>query len=271
MREVGALSIKLEYQLHRVQGARLCIPLLGIDEHLPRYSRFENLPAGTYDATLILYLVNGGEIKQTRKVRILPNQENLHQFHFSALEQDIFLRPVDAGGRTVLSAEIKIEGVDPNFRTVRDWRGIPFRLRPGNYQVKVLLPNLQTKTLPLAVTGDVYNYTLILEDKPTPSRREPRIPLTIPVDYRTSEGSWISTQTVNLSGRGICLIKKPSRITDRNTYVRLFVPPPFGPLECQARVRWEKEGVVPYMGMELLLNSSAKMRLTDWLQQSSHS
>src|SRR3990172_8305046 len=137
MGDVGSLTIKLYYEPHRVQGIRLCIPLLGIDEHLTKYFRFDAMPVGLYDGTLNIRLTSGGEFKQAVRIKVLAGQDNLHEFNLAALEQEVYIKPVDANDRTIVTAEIKIENVDINFRPIRDWKGLACKLRPGDYQVKI--------------------------------------------------------------------------------------------------------------------------------------
>lgn len=268
MKGVGSLTVRLEIDATRVQTVRFCIPALAVDQHLIKFTKIENLPAGTYEGTLTTYLTTGEESKQTIKVNIAADRDNPHVFNVSSILQSVTIKPVDAQGRTVVGAEIKLLNVDSNFRPVRDWKGLSFKLKPGEYQVKILLPGLRTKDTTLRVAGGVNTYTIPVEDSPkdTP-RKERRLPLTIPADYRTTEGYWISTQTVNVSPTGICLVKRPWKFEDSNITVRLFVPMMNLPIECPARIRWAKEEGTPQpqMGVELFLTTTTRASLANWL------
>jgi hypothetical protein len=266
---VGALTVLLEFDLYKVQGARLTIPLLGIDQHVGHLTQFESLPAGMYDATITAFLTAGGETVQKTKIKILPKQGNLYKFNLSAVPQEVVLRPVDAQDRTILFSEIKIEDLDINFRPLRDEKGVAYKLRPGDYRVRVVLPNLRVKTFNLRVAEDVNLYTLPVEGRHKDSRQEPRVQISVPVEYRTNEGTWVPTKTINISSTGICLIKKYWSLDDENIKVRLFVPVSETPLECPARVRWVKdEGTsVSEMGLELFLTADMKEILTKWLSR----
>jgi hypothetical protein len=264
---VGSLTILLNFDLYRVQGARLTIPLLAINQDVGQFTQFETLPAGVYDGTLRTYLTNGEEYDELIKIRIAANKGNFHTFHLSGPPNQILIRPVDSNDKPILFAEVQIENTDLNFRPVRDEKGVAYRLHPGDYQVKVILPNLRIKSFPLKVTDDVNVYTLPIDGKYTETRREQRFQLSVPVDYMTNDGVWVSTETVNISSTGICLVKRRWQLDDENMVVRLFVPISSQPLECRARVRWVKEdgGQPPEMGLELFLPSNAKVSLKKWL------
>ena len=258
----------LSFDPYQVQGARLCIPLLMIDEHIPQFVQFDHLPAGVYSGTITAYLTNGEEAAHHIKLRIVQNQGNLHEFKLSGRAQDVILKPVDADNKTILFSELKIENVDMNFRPVRDERGLLCRVRPGDYQVQVILPNLSVKTLPLRITPDMQIYTLTIADRHTQSRREPRIELSVPVDYQTTEGDWVPTETVNISTTGVCLVKRKWSMDDEKLQLRIYLPVVAAPLECPARVRWVKEdGSASQMGLEMYLTRNLKAELSKWLQQ----
>src|SRR5262249_13042239 len=151
--------------------------------------------------------------------------------------------------------EVRIENVDPNFRLVRDEKGIAFKLKPGEYKVKMVLPNMQVKTIPLTVTEDTMIYSLPVEEVAQVARKEPRFQLSVPVAYKTPDGYWISTNSENISSNGICLMRGQRNVQDKEVYVRLFVPISRVPLECNAKVRWiqDESSAAPRMGLELSL------------------
>jgi len=270
MKGVGSLTVRLEIEASRVQTVRFCVPALAVDQHLIKFIRIENLPAGSYEGTLTTYLTTGEESKQNIRVNILADRDNPHVFNISSFPQVVALKPVDEQGRTIVGSEIKIVNVDSNFRPVRDWKGLSCKLKPGEYKVKILLPGLRTKDTTLRVTGGVNTYTIPVFDagSDTP-RKEKRLALNIPADYRTAEGYWISTQTINVSPTGICLVKRPWQFDNANITVRLFVPVMNIPLECPARIRWSKEEGAPQprMGVELFLTTTMRTSLANWLAE----
>ncbi len=268
---VGSLTILLDFDPYRVQGARLNIPLLGIDQHVGQLTQFETLPTGAFEGTLITFLTSGQEISQPIKVKVLPNQGNLHKYALTGPPQDIIIRPVDSRDEAILFAEVKIEDLDMNFRPVRDDKGVTYKLRPGDYRIKVVLPNLRVKTFPLKITEDVHVYTLLVEGRHRETRRESRIQLAVPAAYQTGDGKWVSTQTTNISGTGLCLIKKQWNLDDENMLVRLFVPISGEPMECPASVRWVRDegGPSSEIGLELRLSAQSKSALKKWLSENS--
>jgi len=265
---IGSLTILLNFDPYQVQGAKLSIPLLAIDEHIPQFAQFDHLPAGVYNGTITAYMTNGEEAAHPIKIKIIQNQGNLHEFKLSGRAQDIVIRPVDADNNTILFSELKIENVDLNFRPVRDERGLMCRVRPGDYQVQVILPNLSIKTLPIRITPDLEIYTLTIMDRHAQSRKEARIELNVPVDYRTNEGVWIPTETVNISTTGVCVVKRQWSMDDENMQLRIYVPVNGTPIECSARVRWVKEdGSSSVMGLEMSLTYAVRSELNKWLVQ----
>jgi hypothetical protein len=268
--EIGALTVLLEFDPYTIQGARLCIPLLGIDQHVTQLTQFDVLPVGVYDAEITAFSTSGAENKQKAVIKILPNQGNLHRFNLT-VPHEILIRPVDAQDRTILFSEVKIEDFDLNFRPLRDEKGVAYKLRPGEYKVKVVLPNLRVKTFPLKITEDTDVYTLPVEGRHVQTRREARVQLSVPVDYRTSDGSWVSTKTLNISSTGICLVKRKWQMDDENLFVRLFVPISAAPLQCSARVRWVKDegSESAEMGLELFVTDLIRQSLTQWLAKTS--
>ncbi len=262
----GSLTILLSFDPYQVQGAKLRIPLLAIDEYIPQFRQFDSIPCGVYTGTITAYLTNGEEAEHQVKVKVVHNQGNLHEFRLSGPAQEVVIRPVDAENKTILFSEIKIENVDLNFRPVRDDKGLICKVRPGDYQVQVILPNLSITTLPLKVSSDMQVYTLTIADRHDQSRREPRIELNVPIDYQTVEGAWVSSQTVNISTTGVCLVKRKWTMDDEEMQLRIYVPIATAPLECPARVRWVKEdGTSSVIGLEMFLDQNVKSELSKWL------
>ena len=266
---LGSLTILLEYDQYAVQGARLCIPLLAIDEHVPQFVQYPSLPAGSYAGTITAYMLTGEEVEHPIKIKIQANQGNLHEFKLHGPTQEVVIRPADSENRTILFSEIKIENVDLNFRPVRDERGVVCKIRPGEYQVQVILPNLQIMTIPLKVTNETQVYTLTIADRHTETRHDPRVEVNLPVEYRTNEGVWVSTETVNVSSTGLCVVKRKWSMDDENLLIRIYLPMSPTPFECAGRVRWVKdEGTDDSrMGMELDLTHEVKIALSKWLGQ----
>jgi hypothetical protein len=93
---------------------------------------------------------------------------------------------------------------------------------------------------------------------PSDIRRERRIDLRLRVDYRNQNGQWITTESVNLSSSGLCVILGELSTDHKNVTVRLFSPDG-APVECSAKVRWRKAS--KKMGLELVLPEEAQNQL----------
>jgi hypothetical protein len=181
--------------------------------------------------------------------------------------REIFIIPVDANDKAVLHTDIKIEEVDAHFRRVREVRGLEWKLTPGIYKVKIMLPSLHMKTFTLRVTAGETVYRLMLGEATTGKvRSSSRIPVSLPVSYRGDNGNWISTQSINISTAGLCLVRKSSTVKSDNLYVRLFLPISSVPLECPARICWMKEQD-EQMGLELFLTPNMRASLGNWLSK----
>jgi len=180
--------------------------------------------------------------------------------------KEIVIIPVDKNHKPVLLTDLKIEQVDTHFRTVRELRGLRWNLQPGTYKVKVMSPSLKMQTFTLRVTPDEEVYQLVVEEIQGKERANPRIPVTIPVSYRNDQGDWVSTESINLSDAGICLIRRSKTLKSESIYVRLYVPVSSVPLECPARICWSKEDE-PKMGLELYLTPNMKASLNNWLKK----
>ncbi|HSP06376.1 MAG TPA: PilZ domain-containing protein, partial [Acidobacteriota bacterium] len=214
------------------------------------------------------YQTSGTEYSKPIKVRVNPDVETIQQVDLTSIPTEVILRPVDKQSKTVLFTEIRIENLDPNFRLVRDEKGLAFKLKPGEYQVKILLPDMQVKTFPLNVTEDTHVYSLPVDDDSS-TRKEQRFQMAIPVAYRTPDGQWVSTNSTNISSNGVCLVKGKRNVQEKEVYVRLFVPISREPVECSAKVRWirDEDSDTPRMGLELNLPGTLRDSLAKWLQQ----
>lgn len=266
MQEVANLVVKLDYDPRRVHSVKLEIPMLAVDEHLTHVTRIDNLVAGTYDGVLTTFLSTGGETKQRVKIKLFAKQDNVHHFNLN-VPNEVVLRPVDKKNKTIMFSEIMVENIDSNFRPVRDEKGVTLRLRPGDYTIRVVLPNMEVKKFPLKVTEEtlVYSLPLYLSDEAA-SRKEPRVQMAVPVSYKSKDGNWVATKTINISSSGICLIRPPDKPADPNVQVRLVVPVSANPVECHGSVKWEKpDSQNPQMGLELVLPEQLKTTIAKWL------
>lgn len=270
MAKTGNLIVNVEFEAGKVHGARLFIPVLGVDEHLRHQTQIPNIPAGNYQGTLVTYFIPDGEMKQHVKLTVVPGRDNVYNFNLINPPKEVLIRPVDHKDRTIVSSEIKIENMDQNFRPVRDEKGVPCKLRPGKYQIKIVLPDMQVKSIPLEITEDVHVYSLPVEE-PENIRREPRVQMSVPVAYQTHEGKWFSTKSINLSSTGLCLIKEPNSVNEEKVFLRLLVPIRENPLECYAKVRWtsDDDKTLPQMGLELLVPEDIRDSLNEWLKLTS--
>jgi len=181
--------------------------------------------------------------------------------------RQVIIIPVDTNDKTLLHTDLKIEQVDSHFRRVQEVRGLEWKLTPGTYKVKIQLPNLQMKIFTLRVTPNETVYKLTLgEPKPNKDRTASRIPVSLPVSYRGDNGNWVSTQSINISSAGLCIVRKNTSDASDNLYVRLFLPISSVPLECPARICWTKEQEAK-MGLELYLTPNMKASLSNWLSK----
>lgn len=180
--------------------------------------------------------------------------------------REIVIIPVDGNNRPVLLTDLKIEQVDNHFRTVRELRGLKWNLQPGTYKVKVMLPSLRMKTFTLQITPEEEVYQLVVEEFTGKERQSQRVPVSIPVSYRNDDGTWVSSESINISAAGLCLIRRSKNINAESVQVRLYVPVSSVPLECPARVCWTKEDESK-MGLELYLSPNMKASLNNWLSK----
>ena len=269
MKRVGSYVLQLDFDPTRVHSVRLTVPLLGIEEHVTKVTRFEDIPPGSYDA-LLTALQQTGVIEKRFKLKVVAGEVNVQKITLERAEKEVLIRPVDAQAQTVLLTEIKIENVDANFRLVRNKDGLACTLSPGEYTIKMILPNMEVRTIPLKVSHDTMVYAIPVDKENSKTRSEPRFRLSVPVLYRRSDGQWVSTKTRNISSAGICLIKGNETLDDKEVFVRLFVPISKVPLECNARVRWTRveKNAGQQMGLQLLLPDSVKTSLRRWLDLS---
>lgn len=270
MAKTGTLIVNVEFEAAKVHGVRLFIPVLAVDEHLRQQTEIKDLPAGTYHGTLVTYFIPDGEMKQQVKINIIADTDNVYHFNLINPPKEVLLRPVDSKDRTVVSSEIKIESIDQNFQPVRDEKGVPCKLRPGKYQITIVLPDMKVRTIPIEITEDVHVYSLPVEDSEN-ARRDPRIQMSVPVAYQTHEGKWFSTKSINLSSSGLCLIREPHSVNQEKVFLRLLVPIREEPVECYAKVRWinDDEKTLPQMGLELIVDDQTKDSLNEWLKLTS--
>jgi PilZ domain len=271
MRGTGILIIRIEFTPKFVQSARITIPQLGIDQRIGSFFRADRVTPGNYTGTLTLLRMNGSEIKKQITINVFHDQDNVHEFDLKELVDEIYLRPVNSLNRTVLRCEMKVENLDANFRIVGKESGIAYRIPPGRYMVKVILPDLQVRTIPVQVVENQTDYPIPLDIEATSTRSEPRYRMSIPVLYRTNEGQWVSTSTTNMSASGLCLVKGIRQVEEKDLKLRLFVPLAKGPLECSATVQWIRNGRSKdsRMGLKLVLPETVRASLEKWLEHSS--
>jgi hypothetical protein len=79
--------------------------------------------------------------------------------------QEVLLIPVDDEDQILLYSDVKIEKVDDSYRTVSDPKGLPLKLSPGEYNVKIFLRTLEMRTVPLTVSPGVSVYKVCVENK----------------------------------------------------------------------------------------------------------
>lgn len=268
---MGILIVRIGFTHRFVQSARITVPQLGIDQRIGNLFRADRVTPGTYSGTLTVLRVSGSEIKKQITINIFPDQENIHEFDLSDLLDETYLRPVNSFNRTVLRCEIKVEHVDANFRIVGKERGIPYRLAPGRYTVRVILPDLQVRTVPIQILENQTDCPIPLDIEATSTRREPRYRMSVPVLYKTSEGQWVSTSSTNMSASGVCLVKGIRKVDEKDLQLRLFVPLAKGPLECSATVQWIRNERTKdsRMGLKLILPDTTRASLEKWLEHSS--
>ncbi len=271
MRDTGILIVRIGFTPKFVQSARITIPQLGVDQRIGSLFRTDRVTPGTYSGTLTLLRASGSEVKKQFTVDVLPDQENVHEFDLRDLHEEVYLRPVNTFNRTLLRSEIKVEHVDANFKIVGKDRGIPYRLAPGRYTVKVILPDLQVRSVGIQVVEDQTDCPIPLDIEATSTRCEPRYRMSVPVLYRTPEGQWVSTSSMNMSASGVCLVKGIRQVGDKDLMLRLFVPIAKGPLECPAKVQWLRNERTKdaTMGLKLLLPETTRASLEKWLEHSS--
>ena len=271
MRGTGILIVRIGFTPKFVQSARITIPQLGVDQRIGSLFRADRVTPGTYTGNLTLLRVSGSEVKKPFTLDVLPDQDNVLEFDLRDLVAEVYLRPVNTFNRTVLRSEIKVEHVDANFKIVGKDRGIPYRLAPGRYTVKVILPDLQVRSIPIQILEEQTDCPIPLEIEATSTRSEPRYRMSVPVLYRTSEGQWVSTNSMNMSASGVCIVKGIRQVEEKDLKLRLFVPLAKGPLECSATVQWihNERTKDSTMGLKLILPENTRASLEKWLEHSS--
>jgi hypothetical protein len=271
MRGTGILVIRIGFTPKFVQSARITIPQLGVDQRIGGLFRTDRVTPGRYSGTLTLLKVSGSEVRKHFTIEVAPDQENAHELDLRDLVEEVYLRPVNSFNRTVLRSEMKVEHVDANFKIVGKDRGIPYKLAPGRYTVKVILPDLQVRTVPIQILEDQTDCAIPLDIEATSTRSEPRYRMSVPVLYRGNEGQWVSTSSMNMSASGVCLVKGIRQVDEKDLKLRLFVPLAKGPLECAATVQWirNERAKDATMGLKLLLPETTRASLEKWLEHSS--
>ncbi len=212
--------------------------------------------------------------------------------NFNLDSQEVRVIPVDLNGRTLLLSDMKIEGVDSNYRSIFNQDGLAWKLPPGDYKAKIFLRNLQMKTIPIRVVPGVSRYQLQVETgneslqrvetqtqkpalpapvvrpvtMPKKNDRHKRYDVHFPVAYRTDFGNWVSSHSIDLSTSGVCLENVGHAGEGENLYVRLHVPIHTVPIECPARVVWTraKDVAKPRMGLQLYLTANMRSSLDSW-------
>lgn len=265
----GTFILHLEFDKLYIKKIHLWIPSLNIQkENILNTIEIDPIPKGHHRAIMTLYLASGKTVKQDLMVNILPEKKNVQVVNLYDLPQEVVIRPVNAKAKTVAATEVKIEGVDSTFRPVRDDTGVTYALRPGKYEVKIVTSGMDVRSFPIEIKEDVRVYTLPLEDQGDDLRTYPRIEINVPVAYRTEDGSWHSTKTVNISSGGVCLIREPKSAKDKRLYVRLLVPVSAKMVECYANVKWSKDSKVDtnLMGLELEASDTVRNEIRKWLE-----
>lgn len=267
-KDSGKLILLLEFDKLYIKRIHLWIPSINLQrDNLLNKNEFDKVPKGNHRAVLTYYLANGKTQKQDVMLQILPDKTNTLSLNLYDLPQEVMIRPVDAKEKTMMATEIKIEGVDSTFRPVRDDLGVAYALKPGRYDVKIVTSKMEVKSFPLDITEEVRVYSLPCEDKEE-LRGDPRVELNIAAAYQTEDGTWHSTKIVNLSSKGVCLIRDPKSRKEKRMLVRLLVPVSESMVECYANLRWSKDSKVDpnLIGLELELDSSKQSEIRRYLE-----
>jgi hypothetical protein len=267
-KDFGKFTLKLEYDKLYIKRIHLWIPTLNLQkDNLLDKTVIEKIQKGHHRSVLTLYLASGRTVKHEMMINIQPEKENFQIVNLYDLPQDVVIRPVNAKEKTILATEVKIEGVDSSFRPVRDDAGVTYALRPGKYQVKIVTPGMEVKSFPIEIKEDVRLYTLPLEEKEE-LRNDPRVEINVPAAYQTEDGTWHSTRTLNISSRGVCLIREPKSSKDKRILVRLLVPVAAKMVECFADVKWSKDSKVDtnLMGLALEVNDATRNEIRKFLE-----
>lgn len=267
-KDTGKLTLLLEYDKLYIKRIHLWIATLNLQrDNLLNKNEIEKLPKGHHRGVLTLYLSSGKTLKHELMINITPDMNNTLAVNLYDLPQEVVIRPVNAKEKTMLASEVKIEGVDSSFRPVRDDAGISYALHPGHYQVKIVTPNMEVKSFPLEIKEDLRLYSLPVEEKEE-LRNEPRVEINVAAAYQTEDGAWHSTRVVNLSSRGVCLIREPKSAKEQRILVRLLVPISDNMVECYANLRWSKDSKVDssLLGLELDLNDSKRNEIRKYLE-----
>lgn len=267
-KDFGKFTLNLEYDKLYIKKIHLWIPSVNIQkENVLNKIEIDKIPKGHHRAVMTLYLASGKSVKQEIMLNILPDKNNVQMVNLYDLPQEVVIKPVNSKEKTVLATEVKIEGVDSSFRPVRDDAGVSYALRPGKYEVKIVTPDMEVRSFPIEIKEDTRLYTLPMEDKDD-LRNDPRIEFNLPAAYRTEDGAWHSTKVVNISSRGVCLIREPKSAKEKRLYVRLLIPVSQKMVECYANVKWSKDSKVEtnLIGLELEVNDETRNEIRKWLE-----
>lgn len=267
-KDSGKLVLLLEFDKLYIKRIHLWIPSLNLQkDNLLNKNEIDKLPKGHHRAVLTIYLSNGKTQKKELTLNIVPDKTNTLSLNLYDLPQDVIIRPVDSREKTVLATEVKVEGVDSTFRPVRDESGVSYALLPGNYEVKIVTPTMEVKSFPLEINEDVRVYSLPVEEKED-LRNEPRIELNVAGAYQTEDGAWHSTKVMNISSKGVCLIRDPKSPKEKRMLVRLLVPISDNMVECYANVKWSKDSKVDpnLLGLELELDRPKQNEIRRYLE-----
>ncbi len=104
-----------------------------------------------------------GKVRIQDPAPVVEREEN--QSDPGTQSQVVTIVPVDNHNQTILFCEMNIVEVDSQFRRVEDLKGLTWELQPGEYNVKVFLPTLFLKTIPLTVFEGQNAYRIVVQER----------------------------------------------------------------------------------------------------------